>query len=85
MVVLHADDDLWEEVGEEVPWQDSEPVVKTKGKAVPPGEYFTVVKGYHTNYRLLLTTSASCQLASLHHLGVKAWQTQDQQLWILLA
>ncbi len=44
-----ADDDLWEEIGEEVPaaWDDSQGSTKSKDKPVPPGDYFTVVKGQH--------------------------------------
>ena len=42
-----VDDELWNELGEEVPaeWDDDQPARKRTGKPVPPGDYFTVIKG----------------------------------------
>ena len=44
-----AADELWDEIGEEVPseWEDSASQAPRKGAAVPAGDYFTVVKGTH--------------------------------------
>ncbi|KAL0053862.1 hypothetical protein WJX82_000155 [Trebouxia sp. C0006] len=41
------DEDLWEEVGDEVPaaWDDNLGSSKSRGKPVPAGDYFTVIKG----------------------------------------
>lgn len=44
-----VDEDLWEEVGDEVPaaWDEILGSSKSRGKPVPPGDYFTVIKGCH--------------------------------------
>ena len=62
-----VDEDLWEEVGDEVPaaWEDSLGSSKSKGKPVPPGDYFTVIKGCHpvsslSSYPILLFVLLAC-------------------------
>lgn len=42
-----ADEELWDELDEEVPaeWDDDQPARKRTGKPVPPGEYFTIIRG----------------------------------------
>ena len=44
---VSAEDDLWDEIGEEIPaeWADEHAPSKHSGKPVQPGEYFTIVKG----------------------------------------
>ncbi|KAA6419711.1 MAG: hypothetical protein FRX49_10435 [Trebouxia sp. A1-2] len=45
-----VDEELWEEIGDEVPaaWDDSLGSRQSRGKPVSPGDYFTVIKGPKT-------------------------------------
>ena len=66
-----VDEELWEEVGDEVPaWDDSLGSSKAKGKPVPPGDYFTVIKGCHTVSSLsshpILLFGIACMLTPGH-------------------
>lgn len=51
-----VDEDLWDELGEEVPaeWDDDKPTRKRTGKPVPPGEYFTIIRGAKHVHGVLL-------------------------------
>lgn len=42
-----VDEELWDELGEEIPaeWDDDQPARKRTGKPVPPGEFFTIIRG----------------------------------------
>ncbi|KAL0022739.1 hypothetical protein WJX77_009701 [Trebouxia sp. C0004] len=57
------DEELWEEVGDEVPaaWDDSLGSSKSKGKPVQPGDYFTVIKGPNTAAASAQSTSSTPQ------------------------
>ena len=69
-----VDEDLWEEVGDEVPaaWDNNLGSSKSRGKPVPAGDYFTVIKGCHpvsslSSYPIFLFGIA-CMLTPGHRL-----------------
>ena len=65
--LLNAGDDvLWDEIGEEVPAQgdNDQGSRKRKGRAVPPGEYFTVVKGTAPCTFIVPLVRLSCEVRS---------------------
>ncbi len=85
-----VDEDLWAEVGDEVPasWDDSLGSSKSKGKPVPPGDYFTVIKGCHpvsslSSYPILLFGIAR-MLTPAHtlqgmHVSLPGWNWYTRQ------
>jgi len=75
-----VDEELWEEVGDEVPaaWDDSLESSKAKGKPVPPGKYFTVIKGCYLVSSLsshpILLFGIACMLTPGHTPATDAHQ-----------